>query len=200
MSPHSDILRKLLLIGGLCALVTACEHNAVPTQVVNASVTPNTPGDTELVATPAGWFHRSCVHEIPNGAHFDARTRLVKRLDGTTFEIPECQYPAYPDYPTRRSLHGSDGEPADTGWVEYAYDYLGASNNYAHLTASWKVPNPPTGSYSGIQAFYSFPGLENIDDDTVYILQPVIQYGYNGDFGGSEWKGASWRCDGLAGS
>jgi len=51
-----------------------------------------------------------------------------------------------------------------------------------------------------VQVFYSFPGLENIDDDTVYILQPVIQYGYNSYFGGSYWTAASWRCDGDSGT
>jgi len=55
----------------------------------------------------------------------------------------------------------------------------------------------PTGGYSGTQVFYSFPGLEDIDDPlpAPYIIQPVIQYGYNGAFGGSYWTAASWRCN-----
>lgn len=28
--------------------------------------------DADYVPTPAGWYHRSCIHPVPQGAHVDA--------------------------------------------------------------------------------------------------------------------------------
>src|SRR5205814_5523532 len=38
---------------------------------------------------------------------------------------------------------------------------------------------------------YTFPGLQS----SAYIIQPVLQYGDNGSFGGSWWSMASWHCN-----
>lgn len=43
--------------------------------------------------------------------------------------------------------------------------------------------------------FYQFPGIDN----GTFIVQPVIQYGYNSTFGGNHWVGAPWHCDSGAG-
>lgn len=141
------------------------------------------------MATPAGWYHKSCVHEIPNGARVSA-SGLVKRRDGTTFQIPACSHPG----PLNRANFGRSNSatfPTNNGWMEYAYYQLTSGNSFHQLNAGWRVPPAPTGSYGGTDLYYSFPGLENGS----YIIQPVIQYGYNGDYGGSYWTAASWRCN-----
>lgn len=146
----------------------------------------------DYVTTPAGRYHRSCVHEIPDGARV-SKSRRVERSDGTSYQIPACSYPVYrnrPD-PTPRGIEPLP--PTTNGWVEYAYDALSQGDQYRKLEAYWTVPAAPTGSYSGQQLYYSFPGLQS---DEPAIIQPVIQYGYNGDFGGSYWSMASWICNG----
>ncbi len=69
--------------------------------------------------------------------------------------------------------------PVNNGWMEYAYYALASGHTFHQLNAGWRVPPAPAGSYSGTQTYYSFPGLENGS----YIIQPVVQYGYNGAFG-----------------
>lgn len=145
--------------------------------------------DSGYIATPAGWFHESCVHEIPNGARVNA-TGNVTRADGTRFQIPACAHSSVSTVP-KPGAESVLLPPTDNGWVEYGFTNLNAGTYHA-LTGRWKVPpDLPSGSYSGTQVFYSFPGLQN----GTYIIQPVIQYGYNGLFGGSYWTAASWRCN-----
>lgn len=137
----------------------------------------------DLVLTPDGYYDRSCVHEVPNGSHVNGLTRIVTRPDGTTYHLGKCLYPG------RRDRNGvRDTSPVDDGWMEWADTVA----NYAtDIAAHWKVPAAPGGSYSGNDLYYSFPGLQ----DAVYVLQPVIQYGYNSSFGGSYWSAASWHCN-----
>ena len=146
----------------------------------------------DYVATPDGRYHRTCVHEIPTGAVV-GRNGVVTRLDGTTFQIPKCRYPSYPSIPRPSRRAGNALAPIDTGWVEWAFDEEPPGSSYQQLEARWTVPAAPTGTYSGVQTYFSFPGL--VSDS--FILQPVIQYGSNGEFGGSYWTAASWHCDGA---
>jgi len=147
----------------------------------------------DYVATPAGWYHRSCVHQVPDSSLVDA-SGLVHRKDGSTFQIPKCLYPSYPSSVGAPGAVGQVAPPTDNGWIEWAWDSVPRQSLwYQSLAADWKVPDNPVGSYSGTQVYYTFPGLES----NAYIIQPVIQYGYNGYFGGSFWTMASWHCDGY---
>jgi hypothetical protein len=143
----------------------------------------------DSVATPAGWRPRSCVHEIPNGAYVSA-TGLVRRVDGSTFQLAACSRSSEPTIPRLGRWQTRLLGPADSSWMEWTVDTLASGNTFHHLNATWKVPPVPSGSYSGTQVYYTFPGFQN----GYFIVQPVIQYGYNGDFGGSYWTAASWRC------
>src|SRR5690242_2937024 len=53
------------------------------------------------VLTPAGWFHSSCVHEIPAGARVSIN-HVVTRKDGTSYQIPKCLFPAFLTLPHGR--------------------------------------------------------------------------------------------------
>lgn len=83
--------------------------------------------------------------------------------------------------------------PANGGFIEYAWTAQSPGGKYRKITANWKVPPKPAGVYSGTRVYFSFPALFNDS----YILQPVLQYGYNGQFGGSYWTIASWRCNSI---
>lgn len=141
----------------------------------------------ELVATPNGWYHESCVHEIPDGAvtHQDGTTTL---RDGSPFEVPECLYPGRRNRDGVRELTAA---PVNEGWMEYAHYSLSGGDSYRELSANWTVPNTPLGSYSSPRNYYTFPGFQGGG----YILQPVLSYGYAPGYGGLYWRLASWRCN-----
>ena len=140
------------------------------------------------VPTPAGWLHKSCVHEIPDGARVMARSRVVARRDGTSYQVPRCRYPAYSTLPNVSRTRGHQPPPDAEGWIEYAFDYVPSPDRYSLLMARWTVPATPVGGYSDTSVYYAFPGLER---DGPYINQPVLLYA------GSSWgwKIGSWHCD-----
>jgi len=80
-----------------------------------------------FVATPAGEMPKSCVFEIPNGAHVDT-SGVVTLPDGKQYRIPKC-----PD------LHHAPY----TMIVTRAYDYAGDSSKTVSATSSgtyaWSV-------------------------------------------------------------
>lgn len=138
---------------------------------------------SELVLTPAGWYHKSCVHQVPSGSHVNALTGVVTPPGATPYHLGKCLYPG------RRNRNGVRvTSPADSGWMEWAA--MTDTSYFSDVAAHWKVPAAPS-SYSGEDVFYSFPGAQSNE----YILQPVLQYGYNGDFGGQYWSAASWHCN-----
>lgn len=176
-----------------CLLVTvvaaACGDQSTP-MVPTAAQSPPPPKAAvqsgpadDLVATPNGWYHRGCVHEVPNGAHLDIHG-LVKRLDGTTYQIALCSQPG-------RVANGGNAAsgPTLSGWIERA-DYV-PGTYWGTITASWHVPAAPTSAYASNQVYYTFPGIQS----SAYIVQPVLTYGYAPDYGGNYWSAASWRCN-----
>jgi hypothetical protein len=48
--------------------------------------------DSDWIRTPAGLYHRSCVHEIPEGAV--VKKDSVRRRDGTSYALPVCRFKA----------------------------------------------------------------------------------------------------------
>jgi hypothetical protein len=138
------------------------------------------------IQTPAGLYHQSCVHEIESGARIENHG-IVRRRDGTTYSLPVCGYPVL-DWRTNGPL-----VPADNGWMESAQSQ--SVTAYRRLEADWTVPAKPTGGYPPGRVYYTFPGLQR---QPPYILQPVLQFGYNGAFGGIfVWTLASWHCNGT---
>ncbi len=180
----------------LCCLLAAvvavaCTDRStplIPTSAQSAArQETRTPGGPagDLVATPNGWYHRDCVHEIPNGAHVDIRGR-VTRVDGTSYQIAMCS-------DSGRVITGTSPSngPTLSSWIEWAHYAPGT--NWGNLNASWHVPAAPESTFTSNpeQVYYSFPGLES----SSYIIQPVLTYGYAPDYGGNFWTAASWRCN-----
>lgn len=177
------------------AVAVGCKDTAMPVapiatpsrSTVGEQVSPAASGD--LVATPDGWYHRSCVHEIPNGAHVDIHGQ-VHRKDGSAYQVSTCTHPGRVIVASQQRTVA----PTINGWLEWA-DFQ-SSYNFSEINAAWHVPAAPTGSYcvvfcSSNEVFYTFPGLQS----SSYIIQPVLQYGYNGDYGGEYWTLASWHCN-----
>lgn len=175
------------------AVAAACAESPTAVSRSNQSVKTEVAlvsAQGDYVATPAGWYHRSCVHEIPDGARWDT-AGVVTRRDGSVYRIPPCAYASYPLNQPPSGVGMAPQTPTNSGWIEYAYVTVAPPDWFHQLTAYWTVPAAPVGQYSGTQVFYSFPGLQSAS----YIIQPVVQYGYNGSFGGSYWTMASWYCN-----
>jgi hypothetical protein len=148
------------------------------------------------VTTPAGLYHRSCVHEIPNGARVDRN--VVTLLTGVTYQIPDCLYPSLSNF---RAANSSPTAAGPTGWKEWT-SAVQFGNTFKRISANWAVPAAPSGFYAtGLQkTYFTFPGLEGSVSNTpaqrdFYILQPVLQYGSTGEYGGAYWTITSWRCN-----
>lgn len=182
----------LALILASCADQPAAPRSAPPAQA-SAVADPGAIPD-DYVATPAGLYHRSCVHEIPMGATV-GRDRVVRRRDGSTYRLPTCSFAPRPTVPGHAQLPGSTpfggavSAPTINGWVEYTWANAGP---YKRIVADWQVPSAPPGTYGAAgKVYYTFPGLQSND----YIIQPVLQYGNNGLYGGAYWTITSWRCN-----
>jgi hypothetical protein len=142
------------------------------------------------VITPFGYFHPSCVLHVAEGETVLADGRILQHADGTFENIPACQYLHYAASGEILNAGAAKIEsPTINGWVEYASATI--STSFGEIAANTVVPSAPT-TIAG-QILYFFPGLEDLHD-VVSILQPVLQYGYNGRFGGNDWVIASWNC------
>jgi len=177
--------RHFLLFGAI--LLGGCDRVAAPTNEASAersAAAQLLQGD--YVATPAGWWHRSCVHAVPNGSHLERNGR-VTRPDRSTVQLPRCQYPSYPTRPG-----AGPTPPTNNGWIEWA-DYQ-PGQDFHEIDAGWKVPAVPVGAYSSGMVYYTFPGIQS-GPPHPFINQPVLAYGFAPDYGGNFWTVAAWHCD-----
>jgi hypothetical protein len=135
----------------------------------------------DYVATPHGYYHQSCVHELPDGAELDVDGR-VTLADGTAQQLPACNYPRLIVRPNAAAQDETDG------WVEYSS--FTSATPATRLASRMTVPAAPS-SAAG-QVVFFFPGMEPADG--TIILQPVLQWGESAAGGGDSWEMASWSC------
>jgi len=134
--------------------------------------------DLDFVQTPGGLrVHRSCVHEVANGAFVDSNDDVWVG-DRRERHLPRCAHAPRP--------------PTINGWVEYSSAIAPTNpygfNWYRQLGIDFVVPSAPTSN--GGQLIYLFPGLEPTTGNS--ILQPVLQYGTSPAGGGYYWGMANW--------
>lgn len=140
------------------------------------------------VQVPGALASPDCVHQIPSGAKVDAS------IDGGTGEdvtlngkvIAHYDTCAEASIPTRHLVQ----EPGTgNGWVEASQwnTSLKSGDNIDYLYGYWTVPSIPK-TYGAL--IFIFNGIE--PSGGAWIMQPVLQYGDNGAFGGNYWVLASW--------
>lgn len=103
------IFTSLRFVGATCLalLITAgcADHSEIPTQPrpgVAADIAAGTqPPGSGYVMTPAGWYHASCIHEIPDRSVVHGDTVSPPNL--ATIILPKCAYPHYSSYPVQAS-------------------------------------------------------------------------------------------------
>jgi hypothetical protein len=169
--------------------VMACGENVTTAAPKSAPVSrlsdiAQDPGaDSDWVSTPGGWYHKSCVHEVPSGSRGEANG-MVHRPDGTSIQIPPCHYP----HGQRRGQNGvpsGTADPSLDSWIISRSRDVGTAHR--SIVADWTVPLDPSVSYSGAQVYYAFPGLSNSNT----IIQPVLAYHHDGS---NVWQLGSWSC------
>jgi hypothetical protein len=170
----------------LYALPAAYAQNNSAAQSLNSH-----PG---WVQVPGELIRPDCVHEIPKGAHVTIKDGKVTG-DVTLGGVRVAHYDPCPETPivTRpkagKAPNLANSPGTGNGWVEAIQKAvpLGSGDNIDYLWGSWVVPSNPSDT-GGLN--YMFNGIEPTTED--YILQPVLQWGWNGYFGGNYWVIASW--------
>jgi len=78
----------------------------------------------------------------------------------------------------------------DNGWIDYAGWYPPApENSLAFFNGTYTIPGNPADT-NGPEVLFYFIGMQDNDNRSVNILQPVLTWG-NGIPG---WNAASWAC------
>jgi hypothetical protein len=154
------------------------------------TATMNHPGWIQI---PGELIRPDCVHEIPNGARVETANGQATgdvTLNGARIaHYDACLEGAVITRPRGRT--GSLSTPPGTGngWVEASQweVSLSSTDNISSMGGGWTVPSYPSSNGALI---YLFNGIEPSIGN--WILQPVLQYGWNGAFGGNYWVIASW--------
>jgi hypothetical protein len=153
--------------------------------VSNSDPTGLLPG---TVRVPGGRLMDSaCVHQVPNGASIDGQGNvsvngnIIAHYDPCTAAQMNIQ-PAGDVEPP--GIYHAWIENTDTTAVE-----LNGLAQFNYLNASWKVPQSPS-EYSS-QLLYFFPSFQDLTESQE-IIQPVLQFGPNGSWGGNYWTIACW--------
>ncbi len=145
------------------------------------------------ILTPGGPREKSQVHHVERDAYLETeKGRMVKKhKSGRILE----QYGEVPSVHTSKHLALRDTihhfnrlkvPGPNGGWVSSAQFTNAQGQNISQFECQWVVPPEPI-SQNG-QLIYLFNGLLN----SIKILQPVLQWGNNGDSGGNYWQVASW--------
>lgn len=148
-----------------------------------------------FIQIPGKLIRQDCVHEVPSGALIDIGSDGNPTGDVKMNGKLIAHYDSCPEQSIDTRHFGSQGGQSPNpsgygdGWVEASQWELslGASDNIDELYGFWHVPQPPADA--GALVFW-FNGIEPSGEN--WIMQPVLQWGDNGSFGGNYYTFASW--------
>jgi hypothetical protein len=174
------------------ALLAACAASVALAQ--NSGTAISLTAHPGWVQIPGALIRPDCVHEIPNGARVVIDGDKVTG-DVTLEGVSVGHFAACPEAPviTRprggRSVNLAGVPGTGNGWVEAVQMpvALGGGDNIDWISGTWTVPSNPSASGA---LNYFFNGIEPTSQN--WILQPVLQWGNNGMFGGNYWVLSSW--------
>lgn len=197
----SGKLAVVWLFAATVAIVVACSDKPSAPKATRAvrDQAGIQPVDTgPYVSTPNGLYDASCVYEVPEGGRYKNGNLVLK--DGTQRKLAACRHlgPISGGFVSgAASKKDTMVVPSYREWAIYGYATMNVSSGQTirHSSARWVVPEEPLDAYSGpASVVFFFPGAE----DSNTIVQPVLQYGSNGNtdssFGGAYWSIAPWMC------
>ena len=157
---------------------------------------------SELKAEHPGWMQipgrlirPDCAHQVPSGAQIefgsDGNPTGDVKLNGKVI----AHYDSCPEESIDTRFLSSQGDHSPNpsgygnGWVEASQWELSlaSTDNIDDLYGYWYVPGPPS---EGGGLVFLFNGVEPAGGN--WIMQPVLQWGNNGNFGGDYYTFASW--------
>ena len=172
--------------------------------VTVTSTTISRTASAATIMTPFGPADDSCVHETPNGGSIDVQTGDVNVNGVIVDHYVACTTSSFKlQYGEQQSASGSP-PTASGGWYEYSSanaTTIGGLTQFNNLTVYWDVPTAPAIYDSSFQ--YFFPSLQSgggTCGPETGIIQPVLQWGNDGYFGGQNWEIASWAVWGCTSS
>jgi hypothetical protein len=151
-----------------------------------------------IVITPGGARPKSRVHLIEPGYILDGSGDRLRKIDSSGRVVTEFGRIAprprnEPLMPRNVAFPAGKIAALGSGWITFAFWNNDSGTPISSFTTTWIVPPPP--STQSAQLIYLFNGIQS----ETMILQPVLQWGNNGDFGGNSWVVASWFADGQGG-
>jgi hypothetical protein len=171
-------------------LIAGLLSSSAHAQADAAQVTLNHPG---WVQVPGELIRPDCVHELPKGANVEIKDGQITgdvTLNGQFL----THYDPCPEEAISTRHEGPSEELASTpssgnGWVEASLwnTALKSGDNIDFMSGNLTVPSKPSKNGALI---YLFNGVETSGEN--WIVQPTLQYGNNGSFGGNYWTIASW--------
>jgi hypothetical protein len=151
----------------------------------------------DWVEAPGGLIRPDCVHEIPKGAAVELQddgsgdVRLEGEIIAHYDPCPEASIaPPSLGNNSDELTKNPDSSSGLNGWLLFANATfnLKAGDNVDYLVGQWTVPPLPAQTGGLV---YLFNGIQPWQNYKI-IMQPVLQYGYNGKIGGNYWTMASW--------
>lgn len=137
----------------------------------------------------------ACIYNVPKGAKVDANSGdVVSKSDLSVITHHEpCADP--PKFAARSAGETVPGSATNWYDLEQAYAVnIDGLTQFNYMDISFTVPAEPQ-NLTDSSFVYLFPGLQNLDSsgNPDSLLQPVLQWGYNGSFGSKQhWVIASW--------
>ena len=112
----------------------------------------------------------------------------IKHVDGSLTGGTTCAYPRYTPKgaPKQTDVPTPGTTPTVSGWVESASVTAPTNKSFSVVANTNKVPPNPANDEG--QTLFFFPGLEDVNDATTSILQPVLEYNNHA------WTMTNWNC------
>ena len=149
----------------------------------------------DYLITPNGYFHKSCVHEVPSGAHADDQDNVT--VNGAVTHYPPCQYTVFSNtLQGAQPIPTKNGQPPSIGhaWVESDEQDQNNGIGFNGMYEDIAVPYIPlVDGFVVPQIIYFFPALQPAGQGSFPLMQPVLSFGNNNDYGnGWDWFLAAW--------
>jgi len=138
------------------------------------------------------YAHESCIHDVPPNAVINRTETGLKVVsaDGSVVTYERCAHKMLTvSQLTQNHIRRFGGPPTHGfAWIVDAMQDLTTSPEFRSMNTTFMVPEAPANPANVV--VYLWPGLEDNGEDDV--LQPVLQYGFNGRTCGLEWCYQSW--------
>jgi hypothetical protein len=154
------------------------------------------------ITTPEGPMLASDVHLMENGSHLNIANGHVYKIESATGRTladfgelrPANGYKLrMPNTSLQQGAKidntaGIQPPGTNPGWIVWS-QWPSGGGAITSLSTSWVIPAGPTNTTDN-QLIYIFNGLSDAAGDN--IMQPVLQWGFNGAFGVQKWVIANW--------